>query len=307
MLWDGGDADAAALLRRVHHVTLAPLVEPHVAAGRNASLSSEDAARGARFAAFRANHWQWGGKPGNYALMVKQGFSVNEAIRENRIAAAAAAAAAARDNTLPPPAQRRLLNLSEHWLFHLDVDEALLPGDGPGPRGALRVEDALTALPVGVTSARFLNAEAVPEHEGVRCRLAEVTLFKAHGRRVNGRVWRTFSDELKPHAHPEWPVFLLYGNGKPAARLSTPFLRQWGPHFFRGGDAPRLPARQQRRRALLDNGGGDVSLQEQPEQDDDASAYVAEADGAATGAEGDAPPRWLEVRTSRVPSALTHQ
>lgn len=36
-------------------------------------------------------------------------------------------------------------------------------------------------------------------------------------------------------------AFLVYANGKPAARLSTPFLRQWGPHFFRGGSAPDLP------------------------------------------------------------------
>lgn len=33
----------------------------------------------------------------------------------------------------------------------------------------------------------------------------------------------------------------MYANGKPAARLSTPYLRQWGPHFFRGGSAPDLP------------------------------------------------------------------
>jgi hypothetical protein len=62
----------------------------------------------------------------------------------------------------------------------------------------------------------------------VRSRLREVTLFKAHGKHVDGRVWRTFSDALRPAGHSDWPIFLLYGNGKPAGRLSTPFLRQWG-------------------------------------------------------------------------------
>ncbi len=62
----------------------------------------------------------------------------------------------------------------------------------------------------------------------MRSRLREVTLFKAHGKHVDGRVWRTFSDALRPAGHSDWPIFLLYGNGKPAGRLSTPFLRQWG-------------------------------------------------------------------------------
>lgn len=56
----------------------------------------------ARFQAYRGNHWQWGGQPGNYALMVKQGFCVNEAIRRGRAEGL-------------------------EWIFHLDVDELFLP------------------------------------------------------------------------------------------------------------------------------------------------------------------------------------
>ncbi len=130
VLWDGADADAAALLARVRHVTLAPL-------RLDAVPGRADASRAARFATFRGNHWQWGGRPGNYELMVKQGFCVQEAIRE---------------------AHARGRNSSADWLFHMDVDEALLPR--AGPRGPASVEDVLRGAPADVTSVRFLNYEA---------------------------------------------------------------------------------------------------------------------------------------------------
>jgi hypothetical protein len=294
ILWDGGDAHAAALLSRMRHVTLAPLTPPAAA-----NATAEDAARWARFVAFRGNHWQWGGRPGNYALMVKQGFCVNDAIRHHRARAPGG----------------RLAALSDDWLFHLDVDEALLPtvdaattttttAAASRRRGVLRVEDALSALPAAATSARFLNDEAVPERADVAARLREVTLFKSHGRRVDGRVWRAFSAALRPRGHPEWPVFLLYGNGKPAARLSTPFLRQWGPHFFKGADAPRVPPRVAAagtRRALAAAQDGSATDEAALAAEEDASPYAIEADNsdadnAAAAAAGADAPRWLEVR-----------
>jgi hypothetical protein len=214
ILWDGADEAARARLAAVRHVQLLRL----------SPGPGHDGAAALRFAAFQSNHWQWRGRPGNYVLMVKQGFAVNEAIR------------AAKLGKLPFQrlhSSAEALNTS--WLFHLDVDEAFVPRmEG----AAMRVETVLAALPSDVTSARFLNWEGVPPHSSVVSRLAEVTVFKAHGRHVDGRVWSTFSGELKPPGHAEWPVFLVYGNGKPAARLSTPWLRQWGPHFFRGGSHP---------------------------------------------------------------------
>lgn len=159
----------------------------------------------ARFAAFRRNHWQWGGQPGNYALMVKQGFCVNEAIRVGR-------------------------RLGLEWLFHLDVDELFLPelprvrccrrcsilhcsfgGAAAGSssrrsfffafqppvehrhhhhssflrrhcgrrlQGLMRVEDVLRAVPESVSSVRFLNSESVPESTDTPNRFADISLFK---------------------------------------------------------------------------------------------------------------------------------
>ena len=267
VLWDGGESDAVALLQRVRHVTLAPLLTD--AAAASANVPAADKARYDRFVAFRSHHWQWAGRPGNYELMVKQGFCVNEAIRAKKTASRAASG---RPRAL-------YHNLSDHWLFHLDVDEALLPH--PGPRGALRLDSVLAGLPAAATSARFLNYEAVPESETIRSRLREVTLFKAHGSRVDARIWKTYSNALRPAGHPEWPVFLLFGNGKPAARLSTPALRQWGPHFFKGGDAPHLLT-----------GRGVKATDAQPLlAGDDAHASFGTATEVAEAASA-----WLEVR-----------
>lgn len=274
ILWDGADEAARQRLAAVRHVALLRL--------------GSDAAAAARFASFHANHWQWRGRPGNYVLMVKQGFAVNEAIR------------AAKLGRLPfqaHPHHRHAADLNASWLFHLDVDEALVPRGMQG--AAMRVEPVLAALPGDVTSVRFLNWEGVPPHDKVVSRLAEVTVFKAHGRHVDGRVWSTFSGELKPPGHPEWPVFLVYGNGKPAGRLSTPWLRQWGPHFFRGGSHPlytadgRQGGTQGRRRRRLHQAGGLVE-----ELDADDVVYVSTDDEGAGGLNATGqPPAWREVES----------
>lgn len=268
ILWDGADEVARARLAAIQHVQLLRL----------SPGPGHDAAAALRFAAFHANHWQWRGRPGNYVLMVKQGFAVNEAIR------------AAKLGKLPfqkyhPHAEA----LNTSWLFHLDVDEAFVPRmEG----AALRVEPVLAAQPADVTSARFLNWEGVPPHSSVVSRLAEVTVFKAHGRHVDGRVWGTFAGELKPMGHPEWPVFLVYGNGKPAARLSTPWLRQWGPHFFRGGSHPLYTApisgekggTQRRRRRRLHG----------EELDGEEVVYVSSDDDNAAVNGTESPSAWRE-------------
>jgi hypothetical protein len=265
ILWDGTDEAARARLTGLNHVTLL----------RVTPGPGYDADAAQRFATFEANHWQWRGRPGNYVLMVRQGFAVNEAIRRAKVGALPSLSAAT-----PTTGG----NLSDAWLFHLDVDEAWAPmrigGRASVPPArtlpAMRVESALARLHAGVTSVRFLNWEGVPPHAHVVNRLAEVTVFKAHGRHVDPRVWRTYSDQLRPPGHPEWPVFLLYGNGKPAARLSVPFLRQWGPHFFRGGTHPLQKARRQQqqetRRRRKVHGDDEAALQ----QVDDDWVYASD-------------------------------
>lgn len=95
-----------------------------------------DEALSARFRAFEANHWQWGGQPGNFALMVKQGFCVNEAVRLGR---------------------RKGLD----WIFHLDVDELFLP-ELPKARGGGGWRRRLAAAAAGGGGVRRCRRGAGP-------------------------------------------------------------------------------------------------------------------------------------------------
>ena len=65
MLYDGTDGQAVGHLSSIAHVTLQFLAPPFA--------SARDIER---FAVWQARHWQWGGKPGNFQLMVKQGAYV---------------------------------------------------------------------------------------------------------------------------------------------------------------------------------------------------------------------------------------
>jgi hypothetical protein len=201
--WDGGEEDVVKLLRSLPHVQVIYLA-PHPKA---------TARRNSRWESFRAAHWQWGAQPGNFQLMVKQGFAVNEAIR------------ASMQQKYP----------AADWLLHLDVDEAVLPQSS----GAPRIEMMLAAAPHNATAIRLLNWEGVPPTARVQRRLSEVTLFKVHESSLDNRLADVFADELHAAFHVSSPsAFLLYGNGKAAARLNTPYLRQWGPHYFKGGELP---------------------------------------------------------------------
>lgn len=202
ILWDGDDEAAEALLRACAPVTLLPLAGPRA-----------PPAVVARFARYHSNHWQWGKRPGNYQLMVKQGFCVNEAIRWAR-----------RRGDL------------EH-VFHLDVDELFLPLS----TGEFTVQNAIRHSPPG-DSLRFMNYEAVPERLDVRGRgLRECTLFKVHGAHVEKSTYARFVNSLKDQ--PTDQIFLVYGNGKACGRVSNPFLRSWGPHFMKGGRVNPLAGR----------------------------------------------------------------
>jgi hypothetical protein len=64
ILYDGTDGAAVLALSCIRHVTLQFMAPP---------LASE--ADQQEFAAWEQHHWQWGNKPGNFRLMVKQGDS----------------------------------------------------------------------------------------------------------------------------------------------------------------------------------------------------------------------------------------
>lgn len=65
VLYDGTDSAAVLALSRICHVTLQFMAPPF------ASEADQQ-----EFAAWEHHHWQWGNKPGNFRLMVKQGKSV---------------------------------------------------------------------------------------------------------------------------------------------------------------------------------------------------------------------------------------
>ena len=62
ILYDGTDSAAVLALSSIRHVTLQFMALPF------ASGADQQ-----EFAAWQQHHWQWGNKPGNFRLMVKQG------------------------------------------------------------------------------------------------------------------------------------------------------------------------------------------------------------------------------------------
>jgi len=98
LLYDGRDSEAVSLLRTLHHVTLLHIHLPWA--------TPQEVQRYQQYAtgASEASTRQWAHLPGNFELMVKQGYGLGEAL-----------AAAAADGM--------------HWMLHLDPDELLHPGE----------------------------------------------------------------------------------------------------------------------------------------------------------------------------------
>jgi hypothetical protein len=69
LLYDGTDSAAVSTLSRIRHVTLQFMAPPF------ASEADQQ-----EFAAWEQQHWQWGNKPGNFRLMVKQGRHMHEPV-----------------------------------------------------------------------------------------------------------------------------------------------------------------------------------------------------------------------------------
>lgn len=196
LFYDGSDERALQLLQSLEAVHVVPLQAPFANQSTVVDLSN-----------FEKGHKQWGGRPGNYALMVKQAFAIQTAI-----------------------AQAKEENMD--WILHLDQDE-LFVGD---KERTSNIAELLHSQPRHVASVKFFNNEAYPEQEDVSNPFDQVTLFKVNPALSSASMAQ---QRWKAIIGPNRRVILLYGNGKSAARLDAPGLRQAGPHEFRADRSQR--------------------------------------------------------------------
>eukprot|EP01026_Neomeris_dumetosa_P028844 TRINITY_DN2336_c0_g1_i4.p1 TRINITY_DN2336_c0_g1~~TRINITY_DN2336_c0_g1_i4.p1 ORF type:complete len:616 (-),score=86.67 TRINITY_DN2336_c0_g1_i4:287-2134(-) len=196
MLYDGHDEEAVFALSHIKHLHMIFVQGPH------ASPLDIDA-----FEQWASKHWQWGGKPGNYQLMVKQGYGTKEALRMAH-------------------------ESGWEWMVHIDSDEFLRPG---APNG-FSVASVLGQQPPHVSSLRFMNYEGQPEAGDIANKYEQVTLFRTHKLFVTPEAYYHRS-RLKLGDNRSYLV--LYANGKSAVRVDAPGVRQLGPHFFKGDNDPR--------------------------------------------------------------------
>lgn len=96
LLYNGHDEQAVKALSQIHHVSLIHVHPPWASAKDTALLDL-----------YASLSRQWKGRPGNYALMITQGYGQQEALER-----------AKRDGM--------------NWILHLDPDELFYPG-GPAP------------------------------------------------------------------------------------------------------------------------------------------------------------------------------
>jgi len=195
LLYDGVDSDAVAILQKVRCVELMHINSTWATAADTATLN-----------AYNRVTLQWAGQAGNYQLMFKQGYGLQEALRRSKEA-------------------------DFHWLMHLDPDELFYPG---GPSSKITAE--LDKQPDHIPAVRFMNMEAQVEVGNVRNRYEQVTLFRSHKHFITPEAFR-YRSQYKLGANG---AFLsLYANGKSAVRVDAPGVKQSGPHFFTGDSSPR--------------------------------------------------------------------
>ncbi|GMH41555.1 hypothetical protein BSKO_09465 [Bryopsis sp. KO-2023] len=195
VLYDGSDAKAVEVLNGIDHLTLIHIHSPFATPTDNA-----------KFRVWTKLHKQWGGKPGNFELMVKQGYGTREA-----------------------------LNISSvdgmEWLMHMDPDEFFYPDN---PSFSLITEFA--KQPSYVSSVRFMNFEGQPEVGDIKNRFEQVTLFRAHKHFITPEAY-ALRNKCKLGDNKSFLV--LYANGKSAVRVDAEGARQLGPHYFKGNDSER--------------------------------------------------------------------
>ena len=195
ILYNGHDEAAVAALEQVRHVSLIHVHPPWASAKDGALLDL-----------YAGLSRQWKGRPGNYALMVTQGYGQQEAL-----------ARAKRDGV--------------HWLLHLDPDELFYPG---GP--STSIASTLARVPAHVASVRFMNHEGQAEAGDLVNRYEQISLFRVHKHDITPEA-HYYRNRFKLGANPSF--LILYANGKSAVRVDAPGVHHRGPHFWGGEPSPR--------------------------------------------------------------------
>ena len=213
ILYDGHDPLVVEALQSVHNVELihihapfaTPLAQSLWEAQKNLTRQWETSL-GAQF------HHQnnSSSSQGNYELMAKQGFGLQEALR-----------------------RAQLSNTRIQWLLHLDPDELFYPGSGKD----FSISRELSMQPPHIPAVRFMNFEAQPEVGGEDVppnRFELVSLFRVHKHFITPEaLWYRNRFKLGSNA-----AFLnLYANGKSAVRVHAPGVKQAGPHYFTGDNS----------------------------------------------------------------------
>lgn len=196
LFYDGSDTKALEVLDSIDVVKVIPIRVPLVDETLKHQLE--------RWSKW---HRQWGHRPGNYELMVKQTFAITLAIQ------------LAREENMD-------------WIMHIDPDELFVAES----ESSYSIADVLGRQHPYVSSVRFMNNEATPEYEMIKNRFDEVSLFRVH------KNFLTSSANLqraKARLGDNRSYLNLYVNGKSAARVDAPGLRQVGPHMFRGDASQR--------------------------------------------------------------------
>lgn len=203
LLYDGTEDDGAVgVLESIQCVKLMHVHEPwrkekdHVMF----ELYKEQAAKSFQLS-------QWSNKPGNYELMVKQGYAEQTALSKAKLSGI-------------------------DWLMHIDPDELFFPGGGP----VMSVTAVLGKIPPHVPGVRFMNYEGQPEIGDAVNRIEQVTLFRVHKHFITPEaLWYRSTFKLGENA----AFLMLYANGKSAVRVDAPGVHHLGPHFFSGSPSLR--------------------------------------------------------------------
>jgi len=217
ILYDGKDSAAVESLNSISHVEVLH-IHPQWAASEELALWEAHS---------KLSKIQWKGSQGNYELMTKQGFCLQQALRRAQERNQAALRLAGTE--AGPELQQQL---QVEWLMHLDPDEFFLPG---GNEASVTAE--LSKVPPHIPAIRFLNFEAQPEAgAGIFNPFEQVTLFRAHKHFITPEAfWYRNRFKLGENA-----AFLyLYANGKSAVRVNAPGVRHSGPHYFAGDASER--------------------------------------------------------------------
>jgi hypothetical protein len=202
LLYDGKDKEVVGVLGSIQCVELMHVHEPWSKEKDRVMFEvyKEQAAKSLQLS-------QWSDKPGNYELMVKQGYAEQTALSRSKLSGI-------------------------DWLMHIDPDELFYPGGCP----VMSVTAVLGKIPPHVPGVRFMNYEGQPEIGDAVNRIEQVTLFRAHKHFITPEaLWYRSTFKLGENA----AFLMLYANGKSAVRVNAAGVHHLGPHFFSGSPSLR--------------------------------------------------------------------